>query len=258
MSNRKQSSQTKPLYVKDRIDLAHRMQTSEGKPWGEFLDQAPAIHGGPMVTEMSLNLLGSMRVQNWETWKHANERGVTVDRASGVEVMGIKQPADALWGFTVYPMAPIAKPAPKPASARPIASAKRPIAKPKPARAPVAIKRTGKLGKLSSYNAQWLESVKRSLAGKGPKPAPGYQSSREIWAASRVPCSLTAMGISRKQQAESWNNYIKLNPKCGLPEFDMTRVETVTEVTKANALYDGLANDRSTKEKRPRMIRRAA
>lgn len=258
MSNRKQSSASKPLFVKDRIDLAHRMQTSEGKPWGEFLDHAPVIHGGPMVTELSLNLLGSMRVQNWETWKHANERGVTVDRALGVEVMGAKQPADALWGFTVYPMAPIAKPAPKPASGKPKPVARVPIVKAKPVRAPVAIKRTGKLGKLSSYNAQWLDSVKRSLAGKGPKPAPGYQSSREIWAASRVPCSLTAMGISRKQQAESWNNYIKINPKCGLIGFDMSKVETVAEVTKANALYDGLVNDRSTKEKRPRYLKRAA
>jgi hypothetical protein len=258
MSNRKQSTASKPVFVKDRIDLAHRMQTSEGKPWGEYLDQAPVIHGGPQVTELSLNLLGSMRVTHWETYNHAKSRGVTVDRASGVEVMGHKQPPEALWGFTVYPMA-TTKPAPqKPASAKPKPVARAPIAKAKPERAPVAIKRTGKLGKLHSYNAQWLESVKRSLAGKGPKPKPGYQSSREVWAASRVPCSLTAMGISRKQQAESWNNYIKINPKCGLIGFDMSKVETVAEVTKANALYDGLANDRSTKEKRPRYLKRAA
>ena len=155
-------------------------------------------------------------------------------------------------------MAPVAKPAAKPASKSPKPIARAPIAKPRPSPAQVSIKRTGKLGKLHSYNAQWLDSVKRSLAGKGPKPAPGYQSSREIWAASRVPCSLTAMGISRKQQAESWNNYIKINPKCGLIGFDMSKVETVTEVTKANALYDGLVNDRSTKEKRPRYLKRAA
>lgn len=235
MSNRKQSTASKPLFVKDRIDLAHRMQTSEGKPWGEYLDQAPVVHGGPMVTELSLNLLGSMRVQNWETFNHAKARGVTVDRAAGVEVMGIKQPVDALWGFTVYPMA---------------------IAK--PVRAPVAITRKAKLGKMTSYQAEWEASVARSLAGKGPKPKPGYQSSREIWAASRVPCSLTAMGISRKRQAESWNRYIELNPKCGLMGFDMSKVETVAEVTKANALCDVLANDRSTKEKRPRHLKRAA
>jgi|GEM_PF-2721543 len=216
MSNRKQSSQTKPLYVKDRIDLAHRMQTSEGKPWGEYLDQAPVIHGGPMVTEMSLNLLGSMRVQNWETWKHANERGVTVDRALGVEVMSAKQPADALWGFTVYPMAPVAKPAAKPASAKPKAimtrSKPKAIAKPLP-----PIKRKAKLGKIFSYEAEYQAALARSREGK--VLAVTGQSSKETWMASRVPCSLAAMGITRERQAEVYNDHVRNNPQCKLKEI---------------------------------------
>jgi hypothetical protein len=221
MSNRKQSSASKPLFVKDRIDLAHRMQTSEGKPWGEYLDQAPTIHGGPMVTELSLNLLGSMRVQNWETYNHAKARGVTVDRAAGIEVMGHKQPADALWGFTVYPMA-VTKPAPqKPVSA-----------KPKPVRAPVAIKRRAKLGKLASYDAEYQAALARSQAGKGPKPS--GQSSKDIWMQSRVPCSAKAFGFTYTQLAKSWNNYVKANPKCGLKE---TSAQKLTECGQATLAY---------------------
>jgi hypothetical protein len=218
MSNRKQSSASKPLFVKDRIDLAHRMQTSEGKPWGEYLDQAPVIHGGPMVTELSLNLLGSMRVQNWETYNHAKSRGVTVDRASGVEVMGIKQPADALWGFTVYPVA-VTKPAPqKPASAKPKPIARAPIAKPKPVRAPVAIKRKAKLGKMTSYEAEYSAGLARASRGVFPDMT-GFISEKERLMSARVPCSLAAMGITRERQAEVYNDHVRNNPQCKLKEI---------------------------------------
>jgi hypothetical protein len=84
------------------------------------MDSPPVILGGPQVTGASLDLLAlsyrDNRVTHWETYNHAKSRGVTVDRASGVEVMGHKQPVDALWGFTVYPVAVATKPAPKPAS----------------------------------------------------------------------------------------------------------------------------------------------
>ena len=227
MSNRKQSTATKPLFVKDRIDLAHRMQTSEGKPWGEYLDQAPVVHGGPMVTELSLNLLGSMRVQNWETYNHAKSRGVTVDRAAGIEVMGIKQPLDALWGFTVYPMA-VTKPAPqKPVSAKPKPIARAPIAKPLP-----PIKRKAKLGKMTSYDAEYQAALARSQAGKGPKPS--GQSSKDIWMQSRVPCSAREYGFTYTQLAKSWNNYVKANPKCGLKE---TSAQKLTECGQATLAY---------------------
>ena len=261
MSNRKQSSQAKPLFVADRIKANHQANSSanEYHSWEHYMDSQPVILGGPNVTSFSLDLLAlSYRdhgVTHWETWKHATERGVTVDRALGVEVMSAKQPADSLWGFTVYPMAPIAKPATKPASAKPKAIAKRlkPMASPKPL---PPIKRKAKLGKMFSYQAEYEAALARSKAGKVLKVT--GQSSKETWMANRLPCSLAAMGISRKRQAESWNNYIKINPKCGLTEFDMTMIDTIAEVTKANALYDGLANDRSTKEKRPRYLKSAA
>jgi hypothetical protein len=233
MSNRKQSTASKPLFVKDRIDLAHRMQTSEGKPWGEYLDQAPVIHGGPMVTEMSLNLLGSMRVQHWETFNHAKARGVTVDRASGVEVMGIKQPQDALWGFTVYPVAVATKPAPKPASAKPKAVTRAPIAKPKPVRAPVAIKRRAKLGKLASYDAEYSAGLARASRGVFPDMT-GFISEKERLMTRRVPCSLAAFGFTYTQLAKSWNNYVKANSKCGLKE---TSAQKLTECGQSTLAY---------------------
>jgi hypothetical protein len=217
MSNRKQSKASKPLFVKDRVDLAHRMQTSEGKPWQEFLDQSPVIHGGPMVTETSLALLASHRVQNWETYNHAKARGVTVDRASGVEVMGYKQPLDALWGFTVYPMA-IAKPAPqKPASARPRPLAKR--SKPTPVAKPLApIKRKAKLGKIFSYQAEYEAGLARAKRGIFPDMT-GFTSEKDCMMANRVPCSLLEMGITRERQAEVYNDHVRNNPQCKLKEI---------------------------------------
>jgi hypothetical protein len=157
-------------------------------------------------------------VTHWETYNHAKSRGVTVDRASGVEVMGHKQPVDALWGFTVYPMA-IAKPAPqKPASAKPKPIARAPIAKPKPARAPVAIKRKAKLGKMTSYQHEYEAGLARAYRGIFPDMT-GFISEKDRFMSARVPCSLAAMGISRERQAEVYNDHVRNNPQCKLKEI---------------------------------------
>lgn len=215
MSNRKQSSQTKPLYVKDRIEAAHWARSSEAGSWDKYMSKPPVILGGPQVTERSLDLLAGFYVTHWETWKHANERGVTVDRATGIEVMGIKQPLDALWGFTVYPMAQVSKPATKPASAKPKAivtrSKPKAIAKPLP-----QIKRKAKLGKIFSYQAEYQAALARSQAGKGPSKPPGYQNSKDQWVARGVICSVSEMGFTAKQIDDSWNAYIDQNPKANL------------------------------------------
>ena len=238
MSNRKQSSASKPLFVKDRVALNHQSNSSanEYHSWEHYMDSPPVILGGPQVTRASLDLLAlsyrDNRVTHWETYNHAKARGLTVDRASGVEVMGIKQPQDALWGFTVYPMA-VTKPAPqKPISSKPKPVTRAPIIKAKPVRAPVAIKRKAKLGKMTSYEAEYNAALARSQAGKGPKPS--GQSSKDIWMQSRVPCSAREYGFTYTQLAKCWNNYVKANPKCGLKE---TSAQKLTECGQATLAY---------------------